>query len=468
MDRAFARELTTARAGAILVLAASVLTSPAWSHDIPNQRVDRAIQVEIVPHKLQIDYEVSLTELTLVQDLRALMGTLPKTENGGWLDLYGKVTGPLNAKGILVSVDGQPAALTCRDFHHVVEEHPRFTFHFDLPLPDHGRIEIRDNNFASSEGTSRLAVRSRGVAIKADGPLPVDVNQIAARPVWQLSDDEERRTKQVEFDFQLVALGPNKTGESFMTDVAPLPPDQSDVRATITGIADKREANLPGLSQLLDASGNLPWFVLGALALTLGAVHALQPGHGKTLVTAMALGPNVRFYQPAMLGLATTIAHMGSVLLIAAILWYTGKSDVASLHLVLGRIAGFAIAAAGFWRLGRHFGGYSVHDFPHGGCETVSDIGIVGLGLAGGLVPCWDAVALIVLAAALGRLAAGVALVIAFSLGMGVVLVTLGILASKTRWATFGQSPSRSWQTGLALASASSLAAIGLFLFLRG
>ena len=205
MDRAFAGQLMTRSPGALVLAVACFLTSTAWSHDIPNQRIDRSIQVEIVPHQLRIDYEVSLTELTLVQDLRALMGSLPQAESAGWLDLYGKVTGPLNAKGVLVSLDGRPATLTFRDYKFVVEEHPRFTFHFELSLPGHGRIAIRDTNFASSEGTSRLAVRSHGVVIESDGPLPADVNQVAIRPVWQLTDDEERRTKQAEFDFRLAA-----------------------------------------------------------------------------------------------------------------------------------------------------------------------------------------------------------------------------------------------------------------------
>ena len=46
--------------------------------------------------------------------------------------------------------------------------------------------------------------------------------------------------------------------------------------------------------------------------------------------------------------------------------------------------------------------------------------------MAGGLVPCWDAVALIVLAEAMGRLGLGVILLVAFSLGMAAVLVAVG------------------------------------------
>ena len=89
------------------------------------------------------------------------------------------------------------------------------------------------------------------------------------------------------------------------------------------------------------------------LALTLGAAHAIQPGHGKTLVTAIALGPHARFYQPVLLGLATTLTHMGSVLLIALVLWFTGPTRVATVHHGLTQVAGFVIAAAGLWRIGR-------------------------------------------------------------------------------------------------------------------
>ena len=88
----------------------------------------------------------------------------------------------------------------------------------------------------------------------------------------------------------------------------------------------------------------------------LGAAHAIQPGHGKTLVTAVALGPQARLYQPVLLGLATTLTHMGSVLLVALALWFTGATQVESVHMGLARSAGFVIAAAGFWRIGRYVG----------------------------------------------------------------------------------------------------------------
>jgi nickel/cobalt exporter len=455
------------RSPAVLIVAAAFIAAPsAWCHDIPNQRVDRSIQIELAPGKLRIDYEVSLTELTLVQDLRALLGELPKVESDELLGLYAQVTGSLNAKGLLVTLNDQPVALALLHFKVAVDEHPRFTFCFDLPLPERGEVAIRDTNFATSEGTSRLAMRLEGMVIESDRPLPSDVNAVRSRPIWQLTDDEERRSKEVRFSFRLASTAPNLDSAGARKYAEGGPVESS--RSTTIGQPVKRaESVLPRLSGLLEASRSVPWVVLGALAVVLGAVHALEPGHGKTLVAAVALGPDVRLYQPAILGVATTIAHTGSVLAIGALLWWSGTSEVVPLHLVLLRGAGFAIAAAGFWRLGRLLGGHSVHDVTAGGSIKTSYLGLIGLGLVGGLVPCWDAVALIVLSTALGRLAAGVALVLAFSLGMGCVLVTVGALACQAKSMTIGPGSSTGWQTKLSLASAAVVGAIGVFLFMQ-
>ena len=89
------------------------------------------------------------------------------------------------------------------------------------------------------------------------------------------------------------------------------------------------------------------------------------------------------------------------------------------------------IAAAGVWRIGRYLGGHGEHASDKIQIAEMSYVEILGLGLAGGIVPCWDAVGLLVLAAALGRLEEGVGLVLAFSAGMGLVLLAVGWLAWK-------------------------------------
>ncbi len=451
----------------MLLMTGGGIAPVARAHDIPNQRVDRSIQVTLKPGRLEISYEVGLTELTLTQDLRSLIGSRPGAERSEWLELYGQVTGPMNAKGFLVSVDGSPITLSSAGYRIVVEEHPRYTFQFEAKIPDRGRISIRDTNFVSSEGTSRLAIRGRDGVVIDEKDGPDDVEQVPIRPVWELSDDEERRTKQVAVEYRDVHDRKDRIGGEFRSDRIQeiIPP--SSMAPMATAPAEAIEGRSWGLVRLLDEGTHFSWAMLGLIALGLGAAHAIQPGHGKTLVTAVALGPDAKLYQPALLGLATTASHLSSVLLIAAVLWYTGTSRVGTIHHGLTQIAGFVIAAAGFWRLGRHLAGYGEHEIETVGRLQKDNLGLIGLGLAGGMVPCWDAVGLLVIAAALGRLAAGVGLVIAFSAGMAAVLVVVGSLAWKLKSATVGSGRVASWQRGFGLLCGAVLAMIGVWLFVQ-
>lgn len=423
----------------------------AQGHEIPNARVDRSLQATAAPGRLMIDYEVSLAELTLAQDLRALRGELPGADRRAWFEAYGRETGPLNAKGILVAVDGQAHPLRAKGFDVVVEGHPRYTFHFEAPIPPRGRLAIEDTNFASSEGTSRLALRGlAGVTVKGDD-LPADVAQIPIRPIWELSDAEERRTRQVVADYQVATI--------------PAPPRGSGQPSVIRGQPEGRDEDR--LTRLLDRDRGLSLAVLLLVAFGLGAAHAVQPGHGKTLVAATVLGDRGSWLRGALLALVTTVTHTGSVLLIAAALWWTRSSRFAAIHLGLAHVAGFAIAAIGLWRLGRHLAGLGEHD---GGLDfdpeqaRPSRRSLVGLGVAGGLVPCWDAVGLIVLARAWGELALGLLLLLAFSLGMASVLVLVGALAARfRRWVELLEGEA-TWERRLGIASGLALTAIGIYL----
>jgi ABC-type nickel/cobalt efflux system permease component RcnA len=226
------------------------------------------------------------------------------------------------------------------------------------------------------------------------------------------------------------------------------------------------QSNVQNLSRLLDGAPGVSWVGLLIVAAGLGAVHAVQPGHGKTLVSAIALGPDVSWYQPALLGVVATLAHTGSVLFVAAALWVTGATQVADLQRGLIQLTGFAIAAGGLWRLGRHLGewGFHSHEYQFEPGKLAPGA-LISLGVAGGLVPCWEAVSLVVLSAAIGRLGIGVLLVVAFGTGMACVLVGVGLTAVRLK-SKFLSATTNRWESHLALASAAILTTIGLVLFL--
>jgi nickel/cobalt transporter (NicO) family protein len=432
-------------------------------HDIPNARVDRSIQATVSPSRLEIDYEVGLSELTLTQDLRMLIGALPGADRSDWFAAYGTEVGPLNARGFLVKVDGEPITLNFVRFELTVEEHPLFRFHFDVKVPRNGRLTIQDTNYASSEGTSRLAIRGRdGVSIRGDD-LPPDVDAIPIRPVWQLSNEEERRTRQLVVDYQ-----------------APPGPESVAAPAPVASVTESRarpRAGRPGpfgspqLTRLLDRTAGFPLLGLILLASGLGAVHALQPGHGKTLVAASVLGDRGTWLRGSVVAGLTSLTHTGSVLLVAIGLWWTNSTRYGQVHLGLAHLAGGLVAAIGLWRLGRHLAGYGEHDpDPSVGHEDAGSApigGLVGLAMAGGLVPCWDAIVLILVSGATGRLALGIVLLVAFGVGMALVLVAVGAVAGRVRrWVVRdGEAGVRGvWERRLGIASGLALAMIGVYL----
>lgn len=197
---------------------------------------------------------------------------------------------------------------------------------------------------------------------------------------------------------------------------------------------------------------------LMASAFSLGAMHALTPGHGKTIMGAYLIGSRGRIIDAIILGLIVTITHTSGVLLLGVL------STVASHYFMPERIqvytsliAGFIILAFGIWlcykRLGTllhghdHSHGHShspyhshhndknaphSHEPPHNHHHHENSrrptLGVLaGLGISGGIVPCPEAFAILLAAISKGMIAGGIVLVLTFSLGLAVVLIGIGI-----------------------------------------
>ena len=108
-------------------------------------------------------------------------------------------------------------------------------------------------------------------------------------------------------------------------------------------------------------------------ATALGGLHALEPGHGKTVVAAYLIGSKGRKIDAVILGLVVTMTHTFSVILlgIAAKVASTKITlTEESLHGYLGLIAGLLILVVGLWMLvarikGREPFHFHSHDHDH-------------------------------------------------------------------------------------------------------
>lgn len=234
------------------------------------------------------------------------------------------------------------------------------------------------------------------------------------------------------------------------------------------------------LLRLLHQQELTPWMIAAGLgiAFLLGAVHALTPGHGKTIVAAYLVGSRGTLKHAAFLGAMVTFTHTVSVFLLGLatlfLFHYVVPQNVTQ---VLGAVSGLSIIAIGGWMLLKRLRGASHahsnshdhdhvhshehahthahsdahghehhHDHPHdhahppthshgpGGHthshmpNEISWSGLVALGASGGLVPCESALVLLLTAIALRRVGLGLFLLISFSLGLALVLMAIGIL----------------------------------------
>ena len=177
------------------------------------------------------------------------------------------------------------------------------------------------------------------------------------------------------------------------------------------------------------------------LAVALGCLHALAPGHGKTLMAAYVLGEDSRLRQLAGLGLTVAATHTMGVLVLGVAV--SASTAVAPEAVLTGTsvASGVLLAAVGAGLLARRFRrGSAEHDHghPHGHghhhhLPRAGSWRVVGMGFAGGLVPSPSALVVLLGATALGRVWFGVLLVMAYGIGMAASLVAAGALLVRAR-----------------------------------
>ncbi|HUF54125.1 MAG TPA: high frequency lysogenization protein HflD [Dehalococcoidia bacterium] len=208
-----------------------------------------------------------------------------------------------------------------------------------------------------------------------------------------------------------------------------------------------------GLASLIDAENLTLTVVLLALlaAFGFGALHALEPGHGKTLVAAYFVGVKGSAGQALLLGLVIAATHTVGVLTIGLIAIFGSQFILPEdLYPWLSLAAELMVLALGLRLVTMRGGGRYLHRLAHllpwkhrhahehGGAESASGAppwrSLVALGLADGLTPSPSALIVLLAAISLGRIEMGIALIVAFNVGLAAVLagVSLGLVYART------------------------------------
>jgi ABC-type nickel/cobalt efflux system permease component RcnA len=117
--------------------------------------------------------------------------------------------------------------------------------------------------------------------------------------------------------------------------------------------------------ELAHHAGAHPLLFLGA-ALVLGALHGLEPGHSKGIMTAFMIGTRGTYGQAVVLALCATLSHTAVVWVLAVPASYGGAwwSD-AQIEPYLSLVSGIVILGLAWWML-RRLNRAHTHDHDHG------------------------------------------------------------------------------------------------------
>lgn len=397
-------------ASLVFVAFAPVVT---FSHDLPKQRVDRTVQLRFAPGRFIVDYTLELDDTTIARDLKRLRNAqeLPPDPDE-WLDQYGQLVAPLIATSLKVDLPGDQPAPTWKvvAVERRREIHTIYSFRFGIEPVQPGRYRFRDTNFGTSDGVSRLGVEAEpGTILKSDGEYPASAASEPYRPVWMLDEPALRKTVEWSGTVEWQML---KADEIARPSVENSPADSS-----VTQPASRFWSMRLGIFS----------------AIFLGMLHTLQPGHGKTLLAAAALTGDRLKRQGLAIVAGWVSSHFAVIFLLAALSLILSSASLVTISASLKKIAGFLIACPAAYRLGERIRGFSTkpkRTETENTQETVNSdsaphvaqsSGLI-TGITAGLIPCWEAIGLLLLGIAAGHVVTGLGLVAAFMAGSLIVV----------------------------------------------
>ena len=214
----------------------------------------------------------------------------------------------------------------------------------------------------------------------------------------------------------------------------------------------------------MDWNASLSLILLAAFWL--GALHALEPGHGKSIMGAYLIASRGGVRHAVLLGIVVTFTHTIVVFLLAlAALTVATRMAGEQVMFWLALVSGTLVVGVGVWMILTSFGllrrghGHAhphSHEHPHrehhghghsrphehghrghidhshemtppAGKDPLGFWTLMAVGASGGLVPCPAALTALLAAVNLGRPATGIAVVAAMSLGIAAALIAVGI-----------------------------------------
>jgi ABC-type nickel/cobalt efflux system permease component RcnA len=416
---------------ATLIAIALLPETSASAHPLGNFTTNQLVTTSISEREARVGVVLDLAEIPTYQ-------LIQRFDADGDGVITGAERGPLTAElrgeiesGLALTADGKARGL------EPVDE-PRLSFpagqaglsltrletDYTAALPNAvTRVEIDDEAFADRTGWRAIQVLpGAGTDVSSSVPATDPTDGLRVYPKDLLQSPSDVRSASFE-----VSPGGG-------TVSAPAGPDGGAVTA------DRGAGGLAGLLTGEHPHGLLI-IVLFAAAFGWGALHALAPGHGKSMVAGYLAGSRGRPRHAVALGLTVTATHTAAVFVLGVVTLAASEYILPEdIYPWLGVASGLMVVAIGItvmrsryrrWRTMRAGGHTHDHVHHHGHTHTEAPIRtreLVGLGVSGGLVPCPSALVVLVAAISQHRVGLGMALIVAFSFGLAATVTGVGLV----------------------------------------
>jgi ABC-type nickel/cobalt efflux system permease component RcnA len=462
----------TAATTALVVL----LPGVASAHPLGNFTINHWSEVRVEPGAVVVDHVIDLAEIPTFAAFRAVDADGDGTASAGERSAAATARCADQAAGLSLTIAGEavPLRSTAGSVSFPAGQGAptmRLVCRLEATVPGGvaGPVTFGDGTFAERAGWREIVVRGDRMTVSGAVAAAGRSDRLTAYPEGLLAQPLQVAS----VAFTVTAGGP-ALPPLVQPELGAGPTADDAAMAAVPGGITELGGELAGLFQAQDLT--LPVVVLSLLAAAaLGALHALSPGHGKTVMAAYLVGSRGTARQALGLGTAVTVSHTLGVLALGALsVSAAAIIPPERLYPILGIVSGaIVVAIAGWlllgiirgWRATRvaaaahahahatgadHHHHHADHDHDHGHApeggtggwhrhggvrhthapttdETLRWKGLFALGLAGGMVPSVSAIILLLGSIAAGRPAYGIGLTIAFGLGMAAVLVGIGV-----------------------------------------
>jgi ABC-type nickel/cobalt efflux system permease component RcnA len=419
------------------------------AHPLGNFTINHFSRIEVGDRQIKLRYVIDMAEIPTFQEVQTIDTNGDQTASEAELKIYAERMAPVYVQGLAVTIDGKQVPLKVVSQNVFIQNVGQnggtgletLRIECELLAKSTSASSVRRLRFEDNVYSERIGWREI-VATAIDGIAIFDSsvygNAITAELKNYPNDKSTAPLDERTADLSFIA-GPVPVGSrALMT---------RDGRIANYTSRD-RLAELIAIPQLTVSSVFLGLLV----AMFLGAMHALSPGHGKTVVGAYLVGTRGTARHAVFLGLTVTITHTAGVFALGVVTLLASEYVLPErLFPVLSLVSGAIVVAIGLSLLVRrlsaafgigehshrhsddptqpHSHGGRVHSHVPPGSDgsPVTWRSLLALGISGGLLPCPSALVVLLAAISLHRVGYGLLLVVAFSLGLAGTLTAVGL-----------------------------------------